>query len=1314
MAGSIAEKGERKRWWKKEHGKDTDNTKNGDKVEGKEAPPAPANFANFIRVLKFGTKFDWLLMGACTLTAIVSGVTMPLMFLVFGNLVGGFAGYFTPGSGVTKQEFQHSVNQQTLYIVYLFIARFVCSYISMFTVRLSGLRISSALRSAYLRALFAQPIRVIDTISPGKISSRITSSANTIQLGISQQLAMCIQALAFMIGLYVVSFVKSWLLTFVASASLPVILIVYGSVVPFFIKNHKAAEAAHEQASSLAFEIFSSIRIIVAFGAEGRLSFRHSEFLRKAEKSELKNAPLMGIIFAPVFFATYATFSLTFWFGIRQYNHGHLSGVGPIVTVLFSVVMAVTSIGRLASPIISMAKAATAASELLGTIDAERPDLSGLKAPEISAKEDISFTNVSFAYPSRPDVTVLDHLDLKFEAGNVTAIVGPSGSGKSTTVALLERWYDLHNDNAVTGIREDSGTLKEATGAPIAIEIADEKVPSADSGSIVVGKTNIREVDAKWWRAQIGLVQQEPFLFNDTIYQNVAYGLSGTEWQDVSEEEKLKMVQVACQEAYADEFITKLPQGYETTVGESGIKLSGGQRQRLAIARSIVKQPSILILDEATSAIDVRTERIVQKALDRVSKNRTTIVIAHRLSTIKKADKIIVLRKGKLVEQGTHEELLQYEDGIYHGLVRAQSLSMGHEELDDDAIVLDDEGTKDPEKVSKDEETSIRPVSVTSASDAPPDVKYKDKGFFESFGLIIREQRSHWLLYCVVIIGAIGGGAVYPIQAYLFAKIIETFTLTGQALVDKGNFWSLMFFVQALGVFVAYYILGSGAHQISTKISAFYREQYLDNILRKRVVFFDSEGHSAGTLTSNLTSDPSQVEKLTGGEMSMSYISIFNILGSLIISFVFGWKLSLLGVFTIMPIILVAGYFRVSLEMQFEKMNAAVFADSSQFATEAISAYRTVTSLIMEDSITNRYDLLLSEHVSAAFKKARLATLVFALSDSIEMLCQALCFWFGGRLMASREYNITQFFVIYMAVIQGSQAAGVWFSFAPNVAQAAAGANRILGSRFNDSETSHDESKSKLPSDDIVGIEFRDVHFSYKSRSVPVLTGLNISIKPGQFAALVGATGCGKSTVISLLERFYDADSGTILYGDTDVKDLNVKAYRENISLVAQESTLYEGTIKENVSVSVETNSVSDEAIEQACKEAQIHDFITSLPDGYSTQLGPKGVSVSGGQRQRLALARALLRRPRILLLDEATSSLDSESEKLVQEAIEKLATEGNRTVIAVAHRLATIQKADVIFVLGSGKVLEQGDHQALLKARGVYYSMCQAQALDR
>lgn len=295
------------------------------------------------------------------------------------------------------------------------------------------------------------------------------------------------------------------------------------------------------------------------------------------------------------------------------------------------------------------------------------------------------------------------------------------------------------------------------------------------------------------------------------------------------------------------------------------------------------------------------------------------------------------------------------------------------------------------------------------------------------------------------------------------------------------------------------------------------------------------------------------------------------------------------------------------------------------------------------------------------------------------------------------------FFVIYQAILQGAIAAGMWFSMAPNIAQATAAANRVISMRPSKKDLSSPP-EPIAKSDGSVGIEFRNVFFTYKTRSVRVLSNLNIKVEPGQFAALVGASGCGKSTTISLLERFYDADSGTVLFNGQDITALDMAEYRKQISLVSQEPTLYQGTIRENVALSVD--SATDDEIHQACADAQIHDFIVSLPDGYNTRLGTKGMSLSGGQKQRLSLARALLRRPKLLLLDEATSSLDSESEKLVQAAIERAAGEGGRTVIAVAHRLATIQKADVIFVLGSGKVLEKGDHQTLLRKKGVYYQM--------
>lgn len=326
---------------------------------------------------------------------------------------------------------------------------------------------------------------------------------------------------------------------------------------------------------------------------------------------------------------------------------------------------------------------------------------------------------------------------------------------------------------------------------------------------------------------------------------------------------------------------------------------------------------------------------------------------------------------------------------------------------------------------------------------------------------------------------------------------------------------------------------------------------------------------------------------------------------------------------------------------------------------------------------------------------------------------------YGGQLLASREYDPLSFFVIYSAIVQGGQAAGQTFSVASVFAQATGAANRIFSLRQKVSEDGGSPYKEQLPVQDPsskVGakVELRRVSFKYPTRDTPIFQDLDVTIESGQFVAFVGPSGCGKTTVISLLERFYEPNAGAIYFNGRDVRSIELSSYRRNLSLVAQEPRLFDGTIRENLLLGLSTaDDVSEEQIVQACKDAEIHDFIVSLPEGYGTELGIQTqTTLSGGQKQRLCIARALLRNPSLLLLDEATSSLDSQSEKLVQAALERLAGRRRMTIVAVAHRLATIQKADTIFVfsgseVGRGsRIVERGNHQELLRRRGVYWQM--------
>ncbi|KAJ5832960.1 hypothetical protein N7474_001271 [Penicillium riverlandense] len=1244
--------------------------------EVKDAVEQSTSLKDYFRILSYTTTKDRMVLAIALICSVGSGVPLPIMNIVFGSLVGEFSSYFTPGTSTTAAQFKTSVSRLSLYIVYLFIAKFTLTYFSMYCFRVISLRVSAALRLEYMDSLFAQPISKLDQVSVGTVVNAITTLSNTIQQSISDKLAILFQSLALLIAAYIIAFRYSWALTLATSSCLLFILVACSLTLPAISQIQQKVDKADENHSAIAAEVFGAIRTVISLGAEAPLAKKYRQWVIESRNRGRGMAIIVGVQFGLMFFAMYASYSLAFWLGLKLYREGHIPDINTVIIVFFSIMIAVSVLGNIATPLTMVFKAASASTSFFEIIDSEKVVAGGLRDSVALAQGDIVFQNVDFTYPTRPGNKIFQGLNVRFERGKTTALVGPSGSGKSTIVALMERWYN------------------------------------PKQGGIFVGQRNIEELDLKWWRSQIGLVQQEPFLFNDTIFKNVSYGLVGTRWENEPDSVKAELVENACKEAFADEFIERLPKGYDTIVGENGTKLSGGQKQRLAIARSIVKEPTILVLDEATSAIDVRGEKIVQTALDRVSKSHTTIVIAHRLSTVRRADRILVLRGGVNIEEGTHEELLAMEDGFYRGLVNAQKLEIAAEEAD-------------PMEVTEAMKEELE-HSTTVISEQPQD-EYKEKvkirGFFRSAGVFIYEARTHWLLCLTALLGVLGAASAFPLQSWLFANLIDVFRLTGKKLSDAANFWALIFFILSLGTAACYAAVGYSANRLSVEISSSCRTEYFQNILRQPVPFYDLNENASGSLVSRLATDPKQIQDMVGLNGIFPIISVCSMIGCIAIAFSFGWKLSLVTVFAALPCVFLAAFMRIRYELEFEALNAEVYSGSSQFAAEAIEAFRTVSALTMEGSILNRYSDLLKQQQKKAFHKAWLATLVFAFSDSVELCAMALTFWYGGQLLASREYQPASFFVVYMSIILGGQQAGQFFSFGPNIAQATSAATRILNFRpaLDDTSAASRQRMADQSRRSGARIDFQNLAFKYASQEVPLFMGLNVTIESGQFVAFVGPSGCGKTTLISVLERFYNPFRGTVLLNGEDITFIDPASYRRSLSLVAQEPRLFEGTIRDNITLGLESSEYTEEGLIQACIDAEIHSFIISLPDGYSTDLGIKAqTALSGGQRQRLSIARALLRKPSLLLLDEATSSLDSQSEKLVQAALERLAARRSMTIIAVAHRLATIQKADVIFVFGesqSGKgsrVVERGSHQELLQNRGSYWQMCQANGLDR
>lgn len=991
-----------------------------------------------------------------------------------------------------------------------------------------GIRISSALRQDFLNALFAQSVHVLDSMPPGYATTVITSASNTVQLGLSEKLGVFFEFMATLIASIIVAFIYSWQLSLVTFTAVVFIMVSIGTVLPYVTKGQTRQSQSEAKSASVASEALSSLRMVVACGAEGRIATKYARFVDEAKKHAQFAGPLIALQFGLIFFSSFAAFGLAFWYGTRLFLEHKIGEIGGIIIVLFSVMMIVSSMERISTPMLAISKATIAASEFFAVIDAPRPEPGHLTEPDVSATEDLVLDNVTFAYPSRPHVKVLDNLSLTLEKGKVTALVGPSGCGKSTIVGLIERWYNLKSQHimaktvekpAEKGGKKDkkskNGEESEATDenkAKDAQPAEEDTGPRIElQGSVSTCGQSLDDINVKWWRSQIGLVQQEPFLFNDTIYKNVINGLVGTKWENEPEETKRKMVKEACEEAFASEFIEKLTDGYDTPVGEGGAKLSGGQRQRIAIARAIIRHPSILILDEATSAIDVRGEKIVQAALDRASQNRTTITIAHRLSTIKKADRIVVLNKGQVVESGTHESLLADKNGLYHGLVHAQALSLGESTTTDDIEIKEEQAALEREK-----------SRAESAREKTQDVKYKNKNLFSSFGQFFYETKSNWWMMFMAVFASACAGAAIPFQAWLFAKVIVVFSYLPDVskVRQESSFWSLMWTVLAIATGISYFATLGFATRTASIIRAKYQKQYFSSILYQQVAFFDNDDHSQGTMTARSSSDPKQLEELLGTNMASVFIALWTLVGSVAIAFAFAWKLALVSFCVVVPILLGTGYWRFRYELKFDEMNNIVFADSSKFASEAIGAFRTVASLTLEDAICDRFRKLAQGHVTDAYRKARWVTLLFAFSDSATIACQALVLWYGGHLLVNGEYGLENFFVCFIAILNAGDTTGRALSFGPNMAQVSNAANRILGlrtSQVKDDPTAG--SQGAKSGGGGMKIELDNITFKYPTRDAPVFERLNLTIEKGQFAALVGASGCGKSSIINLLER---------------------------------------------------------------------------------------------------------------------------------------------------------------------------------------------------
>lgn len=517
--------------------------------------------------------------------------------------------------------------------------------------------------------------------------------------------------------------------------------------------------------------------------------------------------------------------------------------------------------------------------------------------------------------------------------------------------------------------------------------------------------------------------------------------------------------------------------GYHTQVGERASRLSGGQKQRIAIARSIISDPKILLLDEATSALDPKAERTVQDALDRVSKERTTIVIAHRLSTIMNADNIAVMSEGKIVEMGTHDNLIKL-DGRYSALVHAQDL--GGKQGEPSKHHENPDSGDDDEKELEVMRTKTRQDLENGIYLAQP-----EKGETLGYSLIrcllimFSEQRQLYPALFISVLACLVGGGTYPAQAILFSRVLNVFTLEGSEATNEANFWALMFFVVAIANLIAYFVLGWLCNVIGQDITHRYRYEMFTRLLNLDMDFFDRPHNTSGALTSKLSAMPTQLMELMSMNVFLILIIVVNIVSSSILALAYGWKLSLVVLFGGLVPLVLAGYIRIRLETALDTENGDRFAESAGLASEAVLSIRTVASLTLEADVLNEFSGMLSKIVVRSIRKILWTMIWFSVSQSLDFLVMALGFWYGSRLLVSGEYTATQFYVIFIGILFAGQAAGQFFGWTSSLTKAVGAANYILWLRTLEPVITENKANKDIGPDGDEDINFEHVDFKY-------------------------------------------------------------------------------------------------------------------------------------------------------------------------------------------------------------------------------------------
>ncbi|KAF5467238.1 hypothetical protein F2P56_017085 [Juglans regia] len=1330
-----------------------------------EPPPAAVPFSGLFAC---ADRLDWALMLVGSLAAAAHGTALVVYLHYFAKIVH----VLRIGPDKHEEQFE-KFRELTFTIVYIAVGVFAAGWIEVSCWILTGERQTAVIRSRYVQVLLNQDMSFFDTYgNNGDIVSQVLSDVLLIQSALSEKVGNYIHNMATFFSGLVLGFINCWQIALITLATGPFIVAAGGISNIFLHRLAENIQDAYAEAASIAEQAVSYIKTLYAFTNETLAKYSYATSLQATLRYGILISLVQGLGLGFTYGLAICSCALQLWVGRFLITRGKAHG-GEIITALFAIILSGLGLNQAATNFYSFDQGRIAAYRLYEMISRSSSTVDQEGITPVSVQGNIEFRNVYFSYLSRPEIPILSGFYLTVPAKKAVALVGRNGSGKSSIIPLMERFYDP--------------TL----------------------GEVLLDGENIRNLKLEWLRSQIGLVTQEPALLSLSIRDNIAYGRDAP----------FDRIEEAAKIAHAHTLISSLEKGYDTQVGRAGLALTEEQKIKLSIARAVLLNPSILLLDEVTGGLDFEAERAVQEALDLLMLGRSTIIIARRLSLIRNADYIAVMEDGQLVEMGTHDELLTL-DGLYAELLKCEeaaklprrmplrnyketaafqiekdsSASYNFQEPSSPKMVKSPSlqrvpgifrpsdstfasqdspraGSPPAEKLlengqpmdATDKEPSIRrqdsfemrlpelpkidvqsaqrqtsngsdpesPVSPLLTSD-PKNERSHSQTFSrphsqsDDFPVKVKEEKSaqhreapslwrlaelslaEWLYAVLGSTGAAIFGSFNPLLAYVIALIVTAYYRPEKDhLRQEVDKWCLiiacMGIVTVVANFLQHFYFGIMGEKMTERV----RRMMFSAMLRNEVGWFDEEENSADTLSMRLANDATFVRAAFSNRLSIFVQDSAAVIVAVLIGMLLQWRLALVALATL-PVLTVSAIAQKLWLAGFSRGIQEMHRKASLVLEDAVRNIYTVVAFCAGNKVMELYRLQLKKIFKKSFLHGMAIGFAFGFSQFLLFACNALLLWYTAYSVKHGFMNLPTALKEYMVFSFATFALVEPFGLAPYILKRRKSLISVFEIIDRMPKIDPDDNSALKPPNVYGSIELKNIDFCYPTRpEMLVLSNFSLKVNGGQTVAVVGVSGSGKSTIISLIERFYDPVAGQVLLDGRDLKLYNLRWLRNHLGLVQQEPIIFSTTIRENIIYA--RHNASEAEMKEAARIANAHHFISSLPHGYDTHVGMRGVDLTPGQKQRIAIARVVLKNAPILLLDEASSSIESESSRVVQEALDTLIM-GNKTTILIAHRAAMMRHVDNIVVLNGGRIVEEGTHDSLVAKNGLYVRLMQPQ----